>query len=127
MIGSLAIIATGCKNETTMTDSELVIEDLVVGTGDEIQKGDTAKVHYTGTLEDGTIFDSSIPKNRPFEFKVGAGSVITGWDEGVPGMKIGGSRKLTIPPSMAYGEGGIPGVIPASSTLIFEVELLEIL
>ena len=128
VIGSLAIIATGCKKETTMNDtSELGIEDLVVGDGAEAKTGDTVSVHYTGTLTDGTVFDSSVPKQRPFEFEVGAGHVIQGWDEGVPGMKIGGKRKLTIPPDMAYGPGGIPGVIPPSSTLVFEVELLDIL
>lgn len=135
LIGSLAIIATGCKKQTTdessspvaNTDNDLIIEDLVVGDGAEAVSGDTVSVHYTGTLTDGTVFDSSVAKNTPFEFPLGAGYVIKGWDQGVQGMKIGGKRKLTIPPDLAYGAGGIPSVIPPNSTLIFEVELLDIL
>lgn len=106
--------------------TELQIEELSVGSGEVAQIGDTVSVHYTGTLTDGTKFDSSKDRGTPFEFTIGEGMVIKGWDEGVPGMKIGGSRKLTIPYTMAYGERGIPGVIPAKATLIFEVELLEI-
>lgn len=135
LIGSLAIIATGCKKQTTNesttavpdTDSGLIIEDLVVGDGPEATSGDTVSVHYTGTLLDGTVFDSSVAKNTPFEFPLGAGYVIKGWDEGVQGMKIGGKRRLTIPPDLAYGANEIPGIIPANSTLVFEVELLDIL
>lgn len=105
---------------------KLIIEDLVVGTGLEVKKGDGVSIHYRGTLEDGTKFDSSYDRNQPFETEIGVGQVIRGWDEGVPGMKVGGKRKLTIPFNMAYGERGIPGVIPAKATLIFEVELLNI-
>jgi FKBP-type peptidyl-prolyl cis-trans isomerase len=105
---------------------KLIIENLVVGTGVEVKKGDSVSIHYRGTLEDGTKFDSSYDRNQPFETEIGVGQVIRGWDEGVPGMKVGGKRKLTIPFDMAYGERGIPGVIPAKATLIFEVELLNI-
>lgn len=106
--------------------TELQIEELSVGSGEVAQIGDTVSVHYTGTLTDGTKFDSSKDRGTPFEFTIGEGDVIKGWDEGVPGMKVGGARKLTIPYTMAYGERGIPGVIPTKATLIFEVELLEI-
>lgn len=106
--------------------TELKIEDTQVGTGSAVKSGDTVVMHYRGTLEDGTKFDSSYDRNQPFETKIGAGHVIEGWDKGVPGMKIGGKRKLTIPYQMAYGEAGIPGAIPAKATLIFEVELINI-
>lgn len=104
---------------------ELKIEDLVVGSGAEAKAGDEVKVHYSGTLTDGTKFDSSFDRNEPFEFTLGAGQVIEGWDKGFAGMKVGGKRKLTIPASMGYGDREI-GPIPANSTLIFEVELLEV-
>lgn len=107
------------------TDSGLVYEDLVLGQGDEAQAGDTVSVHYTGWLEDGTQFDSSVDRGTPFEFNLGAGAVIKGWDEGVAGMREGGKRRLVIPPELAYGEPG-RGPIPPNATLIFEVELLEI-
>ncbi len=125
VIGSIAIFATGCKKETTTTADGLIIEDLVVGDGAAAKAGDTVSVHYTGTLIDGTVFDSSVTRGTPFEFRLGIGSVIQGWDEGVPGMKAGGKRQLTIPAEMAYGSRSV-GSIPANSTLIFEVELLEI-
>lgn len=105
---------------------KLIIEDLVVGTGTEVKSGDGVSMHYLGTLEDGKKFDSSYDRGQPFETEIGVGQVIKGWDEGVPGMKIGGKRKLTIPYDMAYGERGIPGVIPPKATLIFEVELIDI-
>ena len=105
---------------------ELQIEDIEVGTGDEAQNGAIVSVHYTGTLEDGTVFDSSRTRGAPFQFTLGQGQVIKGWDQGVLGMKIGGRRKLTIPSFLAYGDSGIPGTIPGKSTLIFEIELLDV-
>ncbi len=99
-------------------------EDVVVGTGAEAKTGDKVKVHYTGTLMNGKQFDSSVGKS-PFEFEIGKGMVIKGWDEGVPGMKVGGKRKLTIPWQMAYGENG-SGTIPPKAALKFDIELLEI-
>ena len=106
--------------------SELKIEDIVVGTGMEVQSGDSVVIHYNGTLTNGTKFDSSYDRGEPFETQIGVGQVIKGWDEGVVGMKVGGKRKLTIPPDMAYGDRAT-GPIPPNSTLIFEVELLEVL
>ena len=112
--------------EQTTTASGLVIEDLTVGSGVAAKAGDTVSVHYTGTLIDGSKFDSSVDRGTPFTFTLGAGEVIQGWDEGIAGMKVGGKRKLTIPPELGYGAGGYPPVIPANATLIFEVELVEI-
>jgi len=106
--------------------SGLKYQDLKVGSGDEAKTGDTVSVHYTGWLEDGTKFDSSLDRNQPFEFTLGAGRVIPGWEEGVVGMKVGGKRKLVIPPALAYGASGSSGVIPPNATLTFEVEPLEI-
>jgi FKBP-type peptidyl-prolyl cis-trans isomerase len=111
---------------TLMTDSGLKYEDTTVGDGAVASKGQTVSVHYTGWLENGTKFDSSKDRNDPFEFKLGAGQVIRGWDEGVAGMKVGGVRRLTIPPQLGYGDRGAGGVIPPKATLIFEVELLSI-
>ncbi|MBQ6154468.1 FKBP-type peptidyl-prolyl cis-trans isomerase [bacterium] len=108
-----------------MENAQFLIEDLVVGNGAEAKSGDNVTVHYTGTLTDGSVFDSSVNRGTPFEFKVGVGQVIQGWDQGIPGMKVGGKRKLTIPADMAYGNRALPG-IPADSTLIFEVELLGV-
>jgi FKBP-type peptidyl-prolyl cis-trans isomerase FkpA len=108
------------------TASGLIIEDLTEGTGDEARAGQTVTVHYTGWLTDGTKFDSSKDRNEPFDFALGARHVIAGWDEGVQGMKIGGSRKLTIPPTLGYGARGAGGVIPPNATLVFDVELLAI-
>ena len=105
----------------------LVIEDLVIGDGTEAQDYNKVVVNYTGTLENGSIFDSSLKSGRtPFTFTLGAGSVIKGWDLGVKGMKVGGKRKLTIPSDLGYGDNGAGNVIPPGATLIFEVELLEV-
>ena len=105
---------------------KLVIEDLVVGSGEAAASGQKVTVHYTGWLTNGTKFDSSKDRNEPFVFGLGKGQVIRGWDEGVQGMKVGGKRKLTIPPAMGYGARGAGGVIPPNATLVFEVELLGV-
>jgi len=108
-------------------EQELQIEILKQGTGEEVKSGDNIAVHYTGTLEDGTKFDSSLDRGKPFVFTLGIGQVIKGWDMGVLGMKVGEKRKLVIPPEFGYGEAGTPGgPIPPNATLIFEVELLSI-
>lgn len=109
------------------TSSGLQYEDTREGTGPVAQSGQTVSVHYTGWLTDGKKFDSSKNRNQPFEFPLGAGRVIKGWDEGVQGMKVGGSRKLTIPANLGYGARGAGGVIPPNATLVFEVDLLKIL
>lgn len=108
------------------TASGLVYEDTVVGTGAEATAGAFVTVHYTGWLTDGSKFDSSKDRNDPFQFPLGQRHVIAGWDEGVQGMKIGGTRKLTIPAQLGYGTRGAGGVIPPNATLVFEVELLDI-
>ena len=106
--------------------SGLVIEDLTVGTGDVATAGKQVTVHYTGWLTSGTKFDSSKDRNDPFDFPLGGRRVIAGWDEGVQGMRVGGVRKLTIPPSLGYGARGAGSVIPPNATLVFEVELLGV-
>ncbi|MGA7936994.1 MAG: FKBP-type peptidyl-prolyl cis-trans isomerase [Kovacikia sp.] len=113
------------ENAVTTTPSGLKYTDLVEGTGDTPQSGQKVTVHYTGTLEDGTKFDSSRDRGQPFEFKIGVGQVIKGWDEGVGSMKVGGRRQLTIPPDLGYGARGV-GPIPPNSTLLFDVELLKV-
>jgi FKBP-type peptidyl-prolyl cis-trans isomerase len=104
----------------------LLSEDLVVGNGATAEAGQDVVVHYVGRLADGTQFDSSRARQDPFDFALGAGDVIKGWDKGLPGMKVGGKRRLTIPPELAYGDQGLAGVIPPNATLVFEVELLNI-
>ncbi len=108
------------------TASGLQYEDLAEGTGEAAKAGDSVQVHYTGWLADGTKFDSSLDRGSPFGFRLGAGKVIRGWDEGVAGMRVGGRRKLHIPAALGYGARGAGGVIPPNAELIFEVELLQI-
>ena len=124
----LALAACGGGGDTATTPSgggTLVVEDLVVGTGATAVIGDTLTVHYVGTLTNGTKFDSSYDRGTPYVFQVGAGRVIAGWDQGVPGMKVGGKRRLTIPPDLAYGSRG-QGVIPPNATLLFDIDLVSI-
>lgn len=113
-------------NQTATDEAELRIEDLQVGTGAEVKSGDTVTVHYTGILQDGTKFDSSLDRNQPFTTQIGVGQVIKGWDQGIVGMKVGGKRRLTIPPSLGYGSTGSADKIPPNATLIFEIELLDV-
>ncbi len=110
----------------TPVNQDLVIEDKLKGQGAEATAGKSVSVHYTGWLADGKEFDTSKKRGQPFRFQLGAGQVIAGWDKGVLGMKVGGTRKLTIPAAMAYGDRGAAGVIPPNATLLFEVELLEV-
>ncbi len=121
-------LKTSPKPSTTSASSsaQLKIEDTKQGSGVAVKSGDTVVMNYTGTLEDGTKFDSSLDRGQPFETKIGTGEVIKGWDQGIPGMKVGGKRRLTIPPELGYGAEGSPPKIPPNSTLIFDVELLQI-
>lgn len=105
--------------------NRMVIDDIKVGIGEEVKKGDTVSVHYVGTLQDGTEFDNSRKRGEPFEFKIGEGMVIKGWEEGLLGMKVGGQRVLVIPSEMAYGDRKV-GIIPSGATLVFAIELMEI-
>ena len=135
----IALLATcgllGCHNEVKqpnqaanaiVTASGLKYKDEVVGTGAVAKPGDNVSVQYTGWLPDKTKFDSSYDRGVPFQFTLGQGQVIKGWDEGVAGMRVGGKRLLFIPPQLAYGDSGVPGVIPPNSTLTFEVELVGV-
>ena len=133
LIGGFYVFSINIDNnflKGDMTESiknnMLEIETIVEGSGVESKVGDSLTVHYTGMLEDGTKFDSSVDRGTPFNFILGIGQVIEGWEKGMEGMKVGEKRKLTIQPEYAYGERGVPGVIPPNATLIFEVELLEI-
>jgi FKBP-type peptidyl-prolyl cis-trans isomerase len=136
LLGGVLWVDRGSHNETlpikdkqitmeTRTDG-LKIEILTEGSGASVASGQTAVVNYTGTLTDGTVFDSSIPRGQTFPVHLGRGEVIKGWDIGLIGMKVGEKRKLTIPPELAYGKEGFPGVIPESATLIFEITLESI-
>lgn len=117
---------TNSEEKVITTDSGLQYEDLEVGGGASPSKGQTVTVHYTGTLTNGKKFDSSRDRGQPFQFKIGVGQVIKGWDEGVMSMKVGGRRKLIIPPDLGYGARGAGGVIPPNATLVFDVELLGV-
>ena len=123
---AILLITVSCSKEKQTMSNGLVIEDIKIGEGQEVEKFNIVTVNYTGLLEDGTKFDSSLnPGRTPFRFTVGAGQVIKGWDEGLIGMKVGGKRKLSIPPELGYGSRD-NGPIPANSTLIFEIDLLGI-
>ena len=125
-VAALTVACGGNMDSTITTDSGLQYKDLVVGTGAAASQGATVVVHYTGWLMDGTKFDSSLDRGQPFDFVLGQGRVIKGWEEGVGTMNVGGKRELIIPPDLAYGDRGAGGVIPPGATLKFEVELLEL-
>jgi FKBP-type peptidyl-prolyl cis-trans isomerase FkpA len=118
-------IKLDCMDNITTLANGLIIEDITIGNGTEIESGNTVKMHYLGKLSTGEKFDSSYDRNEPFTTKIGVGQVIKGWDDGVPGMKVGGKRKLTIPPALGYGERGI-GPIPGNATLVFEIEAVDV-
>lgn len=127
----LAVLLSGCDEAASCESGPveategLTYEEIECGDGEEAGSGDTVSVHYTGMLEDGTEFDSS-EGGEPFQFTIGAGQVIEGWEQGIRGMRVGGRRELTIAPELGYGEAGAGGVIPPNATLIFEVELVDI-
>jgi FKBP-type peptidyl-prolyl cis-trans isomerase FkpA len=135
--GSRALTSLGDSREPTeprptatatasAPNDTLVVTDLVVGTGEEAKSGDLVKANYVGTFPDGREFDSSKKQGKPHEFRLGKGQVIKGWDEGVVGMKVGGTRKLVVPPSLAYGARGSPPFILPNATLVFEIELVAV-
>lgn len=140
ILSQSSMSSVGYTDETTSTNDErmmgdptqndlpqeLTMTDDVAGTGAVAEAGKMVSVHYTGMLPDGTVFDSSVSRGQPFSFALGAGQVIAGWDQGVQGMRVGGKRRLVIPPGMAYGANGVPPVIPPNATLIFDVELLSV-
>ena len=138
LVGAVGISGCNKKTETAAPGAApgaaapqaqgggLMIEEVKIGDGAVATKGKTVSVHYTGTLTNGTKFDSSLDRGRPIEFVLGTGMVIKGWDQGIDGMKVGGKRKLTIPPELAYGARGMPGAIPPNSTLLFDVELVAV-
>lgn len=117
---------SGPAPSASVKRAELVKTDVVVGTGAAATKGSAVSVHYVGTLEDGTVFDSSRDRGTPFTFIIGQGKVIRGWEQGVVGMRVGGKRKLVVPPHLGYGEDGSPPKIPGNATLLFEIELLHV-
>lgn len=121
-----ASAASGGVGQTRTLEGGLKVKDTMIGTGAEATKGMAVAVHYTGTLESGTKFDSSLDRGKPFEFILGGGMVIKGWDIGIEGMKVGGKRSLIIPPALGYGAAGAGGVIPPNATLLFDVELLAV-
>ena len=129
IVFTILLISSSCSNNGSVKKmgNGLIIEDLVVGDGAEAKDYNKVVVNYTGKLEDGSVFDSSLnPGRSPFTFTLGSGSVIKGWDQGLKEMKVGGKRKLTIPPDLAYGSNGAGSAVPPNATLIFEVELLEV-
>lgn len=117
---------TKVTGEGVKTPSGLQYWDIKVGTGQEAKEGSHVRVHYTGWLTSGKKFDSSVDAGKPFDFRIGNGDVIKGWEEGVTGMKVGGKRQLRIPPNLAYGKEGYPGAIPPNATLIFDIQLLGV-